>query len=117
MMEKKNGNDVLLTVDDLEVQYTAGGEIIKAVNGVSFQVKRGQTFGLVGETGAGKTTIAKSILRILPDPPAKIIGGRVKLEDKDLMTISEKEMRSIRGEKIAMIFQDPMTALNPVFPV
>ncbi|WP_434310889.1 ABC transporter ATP-binding protein [Hominifimenecus sp. rT4P-3] len=116
-MEKKNGNDILLTVDDLEVQYTAGGEIIKAVNGVSFQVKRGQTFGLVGETGAGKTTIAKSILRILPDPPAKIIGGTVKLEGKDLMAISEKEMRSIRGEKIAMIFQDPMTALNPVFPV
>ena len=110
MMEKKNGNDVLLTVDDLEVQYTAGGEIIKAVNGVSFQVKRGQTFGLVGETGAGKTTIAKSILRILPDPPAKIIGGRVKLEDKDLLTLSEQEMRSIRGEQIAMIFQDPMTA-------
>jgi peptide/nickel transport system ATP-binding protein len=78
---------------------------------------QGETLGLVGETGAGKTTIAKSILRILPDPPAKVKSGQILLEGKDLMKISEKEMLSIRGNKISMIFQDPMTALNPVMSV
>lgn len=115
-MSNKN-NDTLLSVHDLRVQYTAGGETIQAVNGVSFDLKRGQTIGLVGETGAGKTTIAKAILRILPDPPAKVVGGEIFLEGADLLKIHEKEMQKIRGNKISMIFQDPMTALNPVFSV
>lgn len=104
-------------VKDLVVEYTSDGDIVHAVNGVSFSLDRGETLGLVGETGAGKTTIAKSIMRILPDPPAKIRGGEILLEGTDLMKISEKNMLSIRGGKISMIFQDPMTALNPVMSV
>lgn len=114
-MEKQN--DMLLRVKDLRVYYTAGGEIINAVNGVDLEVRRGETLGLVGETGAGKTTIAKSIMRILPDPPAKIGGGEIYLDGQELLHLSEKKMREIRGKKISMIFQDPMTALNPVFTV
>ena len=114
-MEKQN--DMLLQVKDLRVHYTAGGEVIRAVNGVSLEVRKGQTLGLVGETGAGKTTIAKAILRILPDPPAKIDGGEIYLEGKELLSLPEKKMQDIRGKMISMIFQDPMTALNPVFTV
>ena len=99
------------------VEYTAEGQTIHAVNGVSFDLERGRTLGLVGETGAGKTSIAKAILRILPDPPAKIKGGEIHLEGEDLLKISEKEMRKIRGRKVSMIFQDPMTALNPIMKV
>lgn len=106
-----------LSVRDLVVEYTAEGQIIHAVNGISFDLERGQTFGLVGETGAGKTSTAKAIMRILPDPPAKIKGGEIYLEGQDLLKISEKEMRKIRGRKISMIFQDPMTALNPIMKV
>ena len=114
-MEKQN--DMLLQVKDLRVYYTAGGEIINAVNGVDLEVRRGETLGLVGETGAGKTTIAKSIMRILPDPPAKIGGGEIYLDGQELLRLPEKKMQEIRGKKISMIFQDPMTALNPVFTV
>ncbi len=114
-MEKQN--DMLLRLKDLRVYYTAGGEIINAVNGVDLEVRRGETLGLVGETGAGKTTIAKSIMRILPDPPAKIGGGEIYLDGQELLHLPEKKMREIRGKKISMIFQDPMTALNPVFTV
>ena len=114
-MEKQN--DMLLRVKDLRVFYTAGGEIINAVNGVDLEVRRGETLGLVGETGAGKTTIAKSIMRILPDPPAKIGGGEIYLDGQELLHLPEKKMQEIRGKKISMIFQDPMTALNPVFTV
>ena len=110
-------NDVLLSVRDLEVVYTSAGAVIHAVNGVSLEIKRGQSLGLVGETGAGKTTIAKSILGILPDPPAKVLNGQIVLDGQDLLKLPEKEMRGIRGKKISMIFQDPMTALNPVFTV
>lgn len=116
-MEKQTKPGVFLSVKDLEVQYTAAGDVIHAVNDVSFTLLKGQTLGLVGETGAGKTTIAKSILRILPDPPAKVKSGQIFLDGVDLMTLSEKKMRAIRGQKISMIFQDPMTALNPVFTV
>ena len=114
-MEKQN--DMLLQIKDLRVYYTAGGEIINAVNGVDLEVRRGETLALVGETGAGKTTIAKSIMRILPDPPAKIGGGEIYLDGQELLHLPEKKMREIRGKKISMIFQDPMTALNPVFTV
>lgn len=112
-----NENNVLLSVCDLNVVYTARKKVVHAVNWVSFDVKRGQTLGLVGETGAGKTTIAKSILRILPDPPARILGGEILLDGKDLLKYPEKEMLKIRGGKIAMVFQDPMTALNPLMTV
>jgi len=106
-----------LTVKDLVVEYTSEGSVIHAVNGVSFVLERGKTFGLVGETGAGKTSIAKAILRILPDPPAKIRSGEIILDGVDLLKLSEKMMRKIRGRKVSMIFQDPMTALNPIMKV
>lgn len=109
--------ETFLDIQDLFVEYTSGGQVVKAVNGVSFSLERGETLGLVGETGAGKTTIAKAILRILPQPPARIPGGSISLEGKNLLELSEKEMLKIRGGKIAMIFQDPMTALNPTMTV
>jgi len=107
----------LLEVKNLFVEYTSNEEVVKAVNGVSFALRRGETLGLVGETGAGKTTIAKAILRILPDPPARVPGGEIFFDGADLRRLSEKEMRAIRGRRISMIFQDPMTALNPVLTV
>lgn len=110
MSEKKN----FLSVENLVVEYTSDGQIVHAVNGVSLKLDRGKTLGLVGETGAGKTTIAKSILRILPDVGCKIKSGEVHLDDADLLKLPEHEMRKIRGNNISMIFQDPMTALNPV---
>ena len=110
-------SEKLLEIKDLFVEYTSGGAVVKAVNGVSLSLNKGQTLGLVGETGAGKTTIAKSILRILPDPPAKIKGGEIWFEGQDLLKLHAREMLKIRGDKIAMIFQDPMTALNPTMTV
>lgn len=104
----------LLEVKNLTVEYSSADQAIHAVNDVSFELKEGQTLGLVGETGAGKTTIAKSILRILPDISSKVRSGEIWLEGRDLMQLSEEEMLQVRGEKISMIFQDPMTALNPV---
>jgi len=115
MMTSKNG--AFLSVRDLVVEYTSEGRVIHAVNGVSFDLERGKTFGLVGETGAGKTSTAKAILRILPDVSAKIKSGEIYLDGEDLLKISEKEMRKIRGHKVSMIFQDPMTALNPIMKV
>ena len=106
-----------LSIHNLIVEYSSGGEEVQAVNGIDLELKKGETLGLVGETGAGKTTIAKAILRILPTPPAKIISGQIKLDGTDLLTLSEHEMQKIRGNKIAMIFQDPMTALNPTMTV
>jgi peptide/nickel transport system ATP-binding protein len=110
-------NDVFLSVRNLNVVYTSRKKIVHAVNGVSFVMKKGETLGLVGESGAGKTTIAKSILRILPDPPAKVLGGEIMLDGQDLLKVPIKEMLKIRGEKVAMIFQDPMTALNPLMTI
>ena len=110
-------NETFLSVKNLTVEYTSGKSVIHAVNDVSFDMKRGETLALVGETGAGKTTIAKSILRILPNPPAKIRGGEIWLDDEDLLQKPEADMLHVRGKKIAMIFQDPMTALNPVISV
>lgn len=106
-----------IEVKDLVVEYTSDGDIVQAVSGVSFSLNRGETLGLVGETGAGKTTIAKSILRILPEPPARVKSGTVEMDGVDLLKLPEKEMLKIRGNKISMIFQDPMTALNPVMSV
>jgi len=110
-------NDIFLSVNDLEVVYTSGKKIVHAVNGVSFHMKKGETLALVGETGAGKTTIARSILRILPHPPAKVIGGEIFVDGENLFQKSENDMLKIRGNKVAMIFQDPMTALNPLMTI
>lgn len=106
-----------IEVKNLVVHYTSEGREIHAVNDVSFSLEKGRTLGLVGETGAGKTTIAKSILRILPEPPAHVDGGEICLEGKNLLELHNDEMRKIRGKRISMIFQDPMTALNPVMRI
>lgn len=111
-----NGEKDFLEVKNLTVSYTSMGSIVRAVNGVSLRLKKGETLALVGETGAGKTSIAKAILRILPDVSAKS-DGTVLFNGTDLMKIKEKDMQKIRGHKISMIFQDPMTALNPTMRV
>lgn len=113
----ENNNPAFLSVKDLVVEYTSDGQTIQAVNGVSFDLQKGRTIGLVGETGAGKTTIAKTILRILPDRAAHVRGGQVLVGGKDLLALSEEEMRTNRGNLISMVFQDPMTALNPTMRV
>jgi peptide/nickel transport system ATP-binding protein len=110
-------SEKFLQVKDLKIEYTSAGQVIHAVNGVSFDLEKGKTIGLVGETGAGKTSIAKAIIGVLPDPPAKVTGGEIFLEGKDLLKTDESEMLKIRGNKISMIFQDPMTALNPLMTV
>ena len=107
-------NETILEIKNLVVEYHTDDSIVHAANGVNLQLHKGETLGLVGETGAGKTTIARSILRVLPTPPAKIISGEILFEGEDLMKKTEVEMRKIRGDKISMIFQDPMTALNPI---
>ncbi len=110
-------NSSFLEVRDLTVYYTVAKVDTKAVNGVSFKLDRGKTLGLVGETGAGKTTIAKAIMGILPTPPARLMGGSIRFDGQELTTLPEQQMLKVRGDKISMIFQDPMTALNPVIRV
>ncbi len=106
-----------LEVKDLSVVYTSEGKVIHAVNDISFSLERGKTLALIGETGAGKTTVARSILRILPDRAAKITSGSVCFDGQELLSLSEREMGKIRGNRISMVFQDPMTALNPIMKV
>ena len=107
----------LLEVKKLTVQYTTDDAVIHAVNGISFDIEEGQTLGIVGETGAGKTTTCLSILRLISSTIGKIQEGEILFEGNDILKKSESEMRKIRGQKISMIFQDPMSALNPVIPV
>ena len=108
----------LLRVENLEVVYTARRETVHAVNGISFSLDKGETLGIVGETGAGKSTTAYAILRVLPDRTAKVLKGSILFEGQDLLTVPENLMRhGIRGEKISMIFQDPMSALNPIMKI
>ncbi len=111
--------DKKYTVDikNLSVRYETSDGIVEAVNGVDLKIERGKTLGLVGETGAGKTTTALSILRLIPNPPGKITGGVIELQGKNVFDYSEEEMESIRGDQVSMIFQDPMTSLNPVMTV
>lgn len=110
-------SEKILEIKDLFVQYTAGKDIVRAVNGISLTLEQGESLGLVGETGAGKTTTALSIMRLIPHPPGKITGGEILYRGENLMEKSEAEMRKIRGHEISMIFQDPMTALNPMLSV
>lgn len=107
----------LLEIKDLVVKYKTDLETVSAVNGINFSLNRGETIGIVGETGAGKTTTALSILRLLPERTGMIERGQILFEGRDLLGLSKNEIREIRGEKIAMIFQDPMTSLNPVMTV
>ena len=112
-----NEKKVVLNVEDLTIRFEVDGDVVRAVNHVSFQIKEGETIGLVGETGAGKTTTALAALHLVPDPPGIIESGKVEVCGHDVMTASVKELEQIRGKDIAMIFQDPMTSLNPVFTV
>ena len=109
--------EVLLQVRDLRIHFEMEKEVVEAVNGISFDLMKGETLGFVGETGAGKTTTALGIMRLVQTPPGRIIEGSILLEGEDLLAKSELEMRKIRGNKISMIFQDPMTSLNPVLTV
>ncbi len=110
-------SDKLLKIEDLVVQYITDDGIVEAVNGLNITVDRGKTLGLVGETGAGKTTTALSIMRLIPHPPGKIISGGIELDGMDLLALNEQRLEKIRGDVVSMIFQDPMTALNPVITV
>ena len=107
----------VLELDDLTVRFRLRRGELTAVDGVSFTVHRGETFGLVGESGSGKSVTARSIMRLIPDPPGDIPRGRIVFEGRDVMALSDSEMRALRGRHIAMVFQEPMSALNPVFTV
>jgi oligopeptide transport system ATP-binding protein len=107
----------LLEVTDLSTQFFTHAGVVKAVNGVSFTLGRDETLGIVGESGSGKTVAALSVMRLIPDPPGKIVAGAITLKGRDLLALRPDEMRDVRGNDIAMIFQDPMTSLNPVFKV
>ena len=110
-------NKYAVEVNDLVVEFKTDEGIVHALNGMDLKVENGKTLGLVGETGAGKTTTALSIQRLIPSPPGKIVGGQIKLAGEDLFSKTEDEMRKIRGKAVSMIFQDPMTSLNPVLTV
>ena len=110
-------SNALLEVKELEIQYKTDLESVCAVNGISFSLEKGQTIGIVGETGAGKTTTALGIMRLLPSVTGKVTNGSIKFDGLDLLSLKEGDMRAIRGERISMIFQDPMTSLNPMLTV
>src|SRR5450756_2664463 len=107
----------LLSVSDLIVRFRTHDGLIHAVNGVSYTLDEGETLGLVGESGCGKSVTALSIMRLIPQPPGKIVSGKIIFEGKDLLKLSEDAMRRVRGKEVAMIFQDPMTSLNPVLTI
>jgi oligopeptide/dipeptide ABC transporter ATP-binding protein len=107
----------LLDVSDLHTHFLTREGVVRAVDGVSFAVEAGRTLGIVGESGCGKSVTALSIVRLLPEPPAKLAGGSIRFDDRELTTLSERELEDVRGREIAMIFQDPMTALNPTLTV
>lgn len=109
--------EALLEVRDLKVQFHTLEGIVQAVNGVSFVVEKGKTLGIVGESGCGKSVTVLSVMRLIPEPPGKISSGEVLFEDKDLLKMEKDAIQEIRGQKIAMIFQDPMTSLNPVLTI
>ena len=107
----------LLKIENLQTYFYVKGQVAKAVDDVSLTIPAGQTLGLVGESGCGKSVTAHSIIQLIPDPPGKIVGGRIEFEGQDLLEFSAVQMRKIRGNRISMIFQEPMTSLNPVFTV
>ena len=110
-------NEMALEIENLNVQYKSGDDIVYAVNGIDIQLGKGKALGLVGETGAGKTTTCLSILRLIPNPPGKITEGSIKVNGREILELKENEMEKIRGNEVSMIFQDPMTALNPSLTV
>ncbi len=107
----------LLSVEDLHVRFWTRRGTVHAVNGISFDIAPGETLGIVGESGCGKSVTSLSILRLIASPPGRTVGGRVIFEGRDLLELPEPEMRKVRGDAISMIFQEPMTSLNPVLTI
>ena len=107
----------MLEVNGLKTQFFTQDGVVKAVDGVSFYVNEGETLGIVGESGCGKSVSVLSVMRLIPQPPGKIVDGEVMFDGQDLVKLSDDEIRRVRGNKIAMIFQDPMTSLNPVLTI
>lgn len=112
-----NSNNVLLKINNLKTRFYTEDGVVHAVNGISYDMTEGEILGVVGESGCGKSVHALSIMRLIPDPPGKIHDGEIFLYERDLLNLSNNEMRKIRGSQIAMVFQDPMTSLNPVYTV
>src|SRR5262245_27316273 len=108
---------MLLSVRNLRTYFDEEGRVVKAVDGVSFELDRRETLGIVGESGSGKSVTNLSIMRLIPMPPGRIVGGEVNFAGKDLLKLSDEDMRAVRGKRIGMIFQDPMTSLNPFMRV
>ena len=106
--------DLTAEIRNLVVEFRTDYGVVQALNGLELEIERGKTLGLVGETGAGKTTTGLSLLRLIPNPPGVIVSGSIKLDGKDILSMGDKEMQAIRGKTVAMIFQDPMTSLDTV---
>ena len=117
MMTEILAEDTVLDVKNLQTVFFTNSGLFKAVDDLSFSVRRGETLAIVGESGCGKSVTALSIMRLVPDPPGRIVGGSIELEGTDLLGLDEAEMRAIRGNRISMIFQEPMTSLNPVMRI
>jgi oligopeptide/dipeptide ABC transporter ATP-binding protein len=117
MINSSDRSETLLKINDLKVYFDTDEGLVKSVDGVDLEITKGTTLGLVGESGCGKSVTCLSILRLIPSPPGVIAGGEIMYKGKDLLNLSEKEMEGIRGNDISMIFQEPMTSLNPVFTV
>jgi len=112
-----NTNDILLKVENLSTHFFTEEGVVKSVEGISFDIPSSKTFALVGESGCGKSVTALSIMRLIPQPPGEIVNGKIEFNGKDILSYSDKQIRKVRGDDIAMIFQEPMTSLNPVFTV
>jgi ABC-type dipeptide/oligopeptide/nickel transport system ATPase component len=108
------GMDTMLEIENLHTQFFTDEGLVRAVDGVSYTVRRGETLGVVGESGCGKSVTALSVLRLIPHPPGKIVDGAIRFEGTNLLELTELQMQDIRGNDISMIFQEPMTSLNPV---
>src|SRR6195256_5777864 len=109
--------ETVLDVKNLQTVFFTNSGLFKAVDDISFTVRRGETLAIVGESGCGKSVTALSVMRLVPDPPGRIVGGSIVLEGTDLLGLDESEMRKVRGNRISMIFQEPMTSLNPVMRI
>lgn len=116
-MNQQHESNVTLNLDNLTIEFATDEGLVRAVDGVSFSLNKGSMLGVVGESGCGKSVTALSIMRLLPRPPARFVAGQIVFEGKDLLTLPEESMRKLRGNRISMIFQEPMTSLNPVFTI
>lgn len=112
-----NSNGTILSVNDLRTYFQTEDGVVKAVDGITFELKKGETLGIVGESGSGKSVTNLSVMRLIPEPPGKIVGGDIIFDGTDVLDLSIEEVRKIRGKRIAMIFQDPMTSLNPFLKI